>query len=99
MPESRIYLTLPIMLTAIEDVLSTEPYCCYQTLLLPDKFRTQLIASVFARIRMCYQVFIDDACVPCSSDLETESVLKEFVRQEMNTLIQENKLEHGSVDG
>lgn len=96
MPQSRIYLTLPIMLLAIQDVLSTEPYCDYQQSLRFAKFRKHLIASIFMRVRTDYKVFIDDAHAPCSSAIESESLLKEFVRQEMNDLIQENQIVRGS---
>jgi predicted GIY-YIG superfamily endonuclease len=94
MSHLRIYLTLPIMLAAIQEVLSTEPYRRYQRSLLASKFRKRLIAFVFARVRTRYRVFIDDAHTPCSSAIKSESLLKEVVRQEINDLIQENQIEH-----
>lgn len=93
MSRSRIYLTLPIMQSAIQDVLSTEPYCHSRQLLFSLELRKRLIASIITRVRSDYQVFIDDAHAPCASAIESKTLLKDFVFQEMNELIQKNKIE------
>ncbi|MCU0548209.1 MAG: hypothetical protein MUC48_02565 [Leptolyngbya sp. Prado105] len=90
MAQLRIYLTLPLIMAAIQEVLSTEPYCFYEKLLLAPESRKRLIVSVFTQARCGYQVFIDNAKALYFSAVEPKFLLKNLIHQEMNYLIREH---------
>jgi len=96
MSKRFFYLTWPVIIAAIKDVLATYPYSLYQNFFVIPELRQKLIAYILKQVREHYTVLIDDAqisslnCPKVSLSSEQWLRMKDITRKRIDHLLQEN---------
>lgn len=96
MSKKLLYLTLPVILTAIKDVLATYPSSFYHNFFLTPELQQKLISYIIKQVRKYYILFIDDAqisslnCHKVSLSFQQWLHIKDITRKGIDHFLQEN---------